>query len=110
MNTKKDKQHETANASQNRATCPNCGQWQNNKKQFAENVPAYWDCYNDCSERGFAPKRACESCGSYEALPDDTLCEGCRKAYDAGALTSNAYAPEAPRKAEIIQEIKDGKR
>ena len=55
MNTPKTTK--TASAPETRSVCPNCDQWQDSKKQFAENVPAYWDCFNDCAERGFAPKR-----------------------------------------------------
>jgi hypothetical protein len=33
--------------------CPNCGQWQDNIKSQPS---TYLDCFNDCVERGFAPK------------------------------------------------------
>lgn len=32
--------------------CPNCGQWQRKSGR-----KAYLDCYNDCAERGFAPRQ-----------------------------------------------------
>jgi hypothetical protein len=38
--------------------CPNCGQWQDNIKSQPS---TYLDCFNDCAERGFAPKGERES-------------------------------------------------
>ena len=34
------------------SVCPNCGQWQGSLARCG----AFYDCYNDCALRGFAPK------------------------------------------------------
>ncbi len=41
--------------------CPNCQQWQNWTSR------GYYDCFHDCAERGFAPKRPTPA---YEIEPE----------------------------------------
>jgi hypothetical protein len=40
--------------------CPNCGQWQQNAKLHTRSngdEVIYADCVNECTKRGFAPRR-----------------------------------------------------
>jgi hypothetical protein len=56
QNTTTQKASASADKNVQKPVCPNCGQWQTNRKYASAIGTHYLDCFNDCAERGFVPK------------------------------------------------------